>query len=145
MNVAPPDRWAEVLPPEPAPPSMRVFGLVMWIGFSLIGILLTWRAGWVASPVGWGLYGLGTALLVWSLVHPGSLRPVHDGWMRLGELLGAAVSGAVLTLMYLLVVTPLGLLMRATGTDPLARRRPAAGSAWHRLPAPPADHYEHLS
>src|SRR5688500_12362393 len=146
------DRWASVLhrPPEKAP-SMRVFGLVMLIGFGVLGGLLLW--GWLSEETAWRLYAgallmsLGVLIFLWSLVAPRSLPPVYRAWMAFGTKLGTIVSTVLLTVAYFLVVAPVGLIMRLTGTDPLDRAvRREAASYWHPHagPRPPSD-YQHMS
>jgi hypothetical protein len=60
--------------------------------------------------------------------------------MRLGMLLHRIVSPIALGIMFFLVITPMGLLMRALGKDPLRLRlRPDEGSYWiDRRPPGPA-------
>ena len=53
---------------------------------------------------------------------PASLRGVYRGWMRIGLLLNRIVSPIVLGIVFFLVVTPMGLIMRLTGRDPMARK-----------------------
>jgi hypothetical protein len=146
------DRWAaSVSPPASKPTSMRVFGVVMLIGFGAFAALSWWtyrRTGvrWRATlAIVLALPALG--LFVWSLVAPRRLQPVYRAWMAFGQGLGAIVSGALLIVVYYLVVTPVGWLMRATGTDPLSRATKRAGeSYWVALPTrPDRDDYTHLS
>jgi len=61
-------------------------------------------------------------LIVWALIAPASLTGVYRGWMRIGLLLNRIVSPIVLGIVFFLVVTPMGLIMRLTGRDPMARR-----------------------
>lgn len=146
------DRWAtSVTPPARTPASMRVFGLVMLVACGVFATLswLTYRrtgAEWRAG-LAMLLALAGTVLFVWSLVAPASLQPVYRGWMAFGQRLGAIVSGVLLLVLYYIVVTPVGWLMRATGTDPLSRAARAAGeSYWVPHPArPERDDYTHLS
>ena len=130
---------------------MRVFGVVMLVGFGVFAALSWWTsrrggAEWRAA-LAMVLAALGAGLFVWSLVAPRQLQPVYRGWMAFGQGLGAIVSGALLTIVYYLVVTPVGWLMRATGTDPLSRASRGAGeSYWVAHPArPERDDYTHLS
>lgn len=52
-------------------------------------------------------------------------------WTQLGLLLGRVVSPVVAGLLFFLVVTPLGLLFRALGKDPLSlARNPGVNSYW---------------
>ena len=146
------DRWSVTLRVPPAkPPSMRVFGLVMLIGFGLLGGLALWS--WSSTGTTWRLIvgsilvGLAVIIFLWSLVAPKSLPPVYDAWMRFGQRIGTVVSTVLLSLLYFIVFTVVGGLMRLFGTDPLDRKvTRGAGSYWrkHAPPSAPAD-YAHLS
>jgi ABC-type uncharacterized transport system permease subunit len=58
--------------------------------------------------------------------------------------LGAVMSAVILTLLFYLVITPLGLVMRLVGEDPMRRRfEPELPSYWiRRKSAGPARDYE---
>ena len=105
---------------------MRTFGLVMLVGFGVLGTLslLTWRRTGAEWRHVAGLLFLAIALVVfvWSLVAPTTLPPVYRAWMSFGQGIGAVVSTVLLTILYVLVVAPIGFIMRLTGTDPLDRR-----------------------
>jgi large-conductance mechanosensitive channel len=47
---------------------------------------------------------------------------VYRVWMRIGHMIGSVISRIILGVVFFLVVTPLGLMMRATGKDPMNRR-----------------------
>jgi hypothetical protein len=56
---------------------------------------------------------------------------MYLGWMRLFFPLGWTISHAVLLVLYFVVVTPIGLVMRVIRYDPMARRLdPDAPSYW---------------
>jgi hypothetical protein len=57
------------------------------------------------------------------------LKPAHTVWMGLALVLGFVMTRVILTLMYYLVFTPVGLLMRALGRDPMQRKL-GAESYW---------------
>ncbi len=93
------------------------------------------------------LVSIGTIVFFWSLVSPRTLTPVYYGWIRFGQGIGSVVSTILLSVLYLVVFTLVGGLMRIFGTDPLSRRIDrGAGSYWrrHAPPSPPAD-YVHMS
>ena len=78
-----------------------------------------WRRGapqWVLVT----LLSIAGALLLGAAVAPSLLRPVYRGWMRLGEVLAWVNTRIILTLIFFLVVTPIGLLMRLFGRSPIA-------------------------
>jgi hypothetical protein len=57
-------------------------------------------------------------------------RRFHIIWMRLAVALGYINSRVLLSLMFYLVFTPYGLLMRLFGRDPLRRRGARRESYW---------------
>jgi Saxitoxin biosynthesis operon protein SxtJ len=148
--LLPGDCWSSALPAKPEKaPSMRVFGLVMLGGFGVLGTLAFLNARRGGSEVWMGIavafWTVAGVLFLWSLASPRTLPPVYRAWMRFGQAIGGVMSTVLLTVLYFAVVTPVGLLMRAFGTDPIARRGKAA-SYWR--PHPPrgdAESYRHLS
>ena len=65
------------------------------------------------------------------LVAPRALALPYRGWMGLGHTMGLVTTPIVLTLVYMLVFTPLRGLLSLFGRDPLARaREPGARSYW---------------
>jgi hypothetical protein len=114
-----------VLDPIPAPdrPGLRRFGLVTGaILAGLFGLAFPLLAG---RPFPVWPFAVGGGLALWALVAPGSLRPVYRGWMRVGTVVGWVNTRVLLALVFFLVVTPMGLVMRLFGRHPL--RGPGAG------------------
>jgi hypothetical protein len=103
----------------------RSFAKSIAIGLPLLAIALG-AAGWLRSHTWpawtWWLAAIGVAAgsLLWFL--PQIARPFYTVWMALGCGIGIVVSNLAVTAVYLLVVTPIGLLLRAFGRDPLQRR-----------------------
>jgi hypothetical protein len=82
--------------------------------------LFCWRAGGtVAAYVVWGI-GLGLGLV--GLVLPPIIKPVYQGLMFVTFPIGWVMSHLVLALVYFLVMTPIGWLMRLLGRDPMQRQ-----------------------
>jgi hypothetical protein len=109
--------------------SDRSFGLVIAVALGVIA-LLPWLAG---RPPLWWLGATGAAFALTAWLRPASLAPLNRAWTRLGLALHRVVSPAVLAIIFFLAVTPVGLLMRWFGHDPLNRRFRSAGkSLWHR-------------
>jgi hypothetical protein len=117
-------------------PSDRSFGLVFAAIFALIGLLpLLFGRG----PRVWALAAAGLFLLA-ALAFPPVLAPLNRLWLKFGLLLHRFVSPIALGIMFFLVITPMGLVMRAMGKDFLRLRLdPAADSYWiERKPPGPA-------
>jgi hypothetical protein len=97
--------------------------------FVIVGALVRWQFG--AARVATTLWGVGAAFAAVYYLVPPLRRPLHDGWMRAVMPLGWLVSHLVLGVIYYLILTPTGLLMRAFGRDRLRlRARTDAPSHW---------------
>jgi hypothetical protein len=117
-------------------PPDRQFGLVFTAVFAVIG---AWPLLFGRPPRWWSL-GIAAAFLVVALVVPGVLAPLNRVWLRFGLLLHTCISPIVLAVMFFATVTPMGLVLRALGKDPLRLRfDPEASSYWiERRPPGPA-------
>ena len=95
----------------------RKFGISVGIAFLLLSGLLWWRG----FPTGFRVtVSLGGALLAFGLVAPALLKWPFKGWMKFAA--GAAWFNTrlILGLVFYLVMTPVGLLLRLFGKRPLA-------------------------
>jgi hypothetical protein len=107
--------------------SERNFGLVFAAVFALIGL---WPVTGGAAPR-WGLLGLAAVFAALAMFAPQTLRLPNKLWFKLGLLLGAVVAPIVMAIVYILVLIPIGLAMRASGKDPLSRKMdPNEKSYW---------------
>jgi hypothetical protein len=107
---------------DTSPRALRSFGLVVGGVFLAIVAFVAWRRGWDVTPVLTGIALGATVLVALALLAPGLLRPAHTVWMALALVLGFVMTRVILTVMYFLVFTPIGLLLRAFGRDPMQRR-----------------------
>jgi hypothetical protein len=113
---------------KPSHRELKVFAL-MWIGFfALIGAWALWRhESQQAAVIFWVVAAAGLV----GLVRPSVFRPVYVVWMALVLPIGWTVSHLLLMFVYYLVLTPIGLGMKAVGYDPMERKLdPAAKSYW---------------
>ena len=98
---------------------LRHFGLLVGGIFAVIGLWpVLFRA---QGPRLWAL-ALAVALVVPALVLPRSLTYVHRSWMAAGEALGWINTRIILSVIFYALVTPMGILMRRFGRDPMRRR-----------------------
>lgn len=99
---------------------LRDFGLITAaILVVLFGGLLPWLLA-MKFPIWPWLIAI--ILSLCSLVQPLILRPVYKIWMAIGGLLGWINTRIILGLVFYLVVTPMGLIMRLLGKDPMHRK-----------------------
>ena len=123
--------WID-LPPVKSDPgarkrALRKFGLVMAAALAVVGGVLAWR-GRAAAPYVWGVSVLFLAL---GLLRPVWLGIIEPAWMKLAEVMGAVMSRVILTLAFILVITPLGILRRLFHGDWLGLQLdPKAETYW---------------
>ncbi|WP_096700129.1 SxtJ family membrane protein [Magnetospirillum sp. 15-1] len=116
--------------------SERSFGLVFAAVFAVVALLPLKDGG---EPRLWaGAVAVG--FLLAALVVPKALRPLNRLWFLVGMALHHVVTPLVMGLLFFLTVTPIALIMRALGKDPLRLNRDdAAASYWiNRTPPGPA-------
>ncbi len=118
------------------PPSARAFGYVM-------AVVLLLMAGWAwGKEYAWA-HWLGLAGILLALAGefaPFLLAPLNRAWMALGHLLGRIVSPIIMGLIFFGVVTPIAIVARLRGVDPMRRRfDPAARSYWIERDPPGPD------
>ncbi len=122
--------------PETAPGSDRSFGLVFASAFAVIGLLPLVHA----APVRPWALALAALFLLAALVRPRILHPLNRVWAQFGAALHKIVSPVVLGLLFFAVVTPLAMLMRLLGKDPLRRGfDTGASSYWLKRDQPTPD------
>jgi len=92
-------------------PSDRSFGVVFTVVFSLVGLLPLWRG---AAPRWWAV-GVALVFGLLALLWPRGLAPANRVWLRIGLLLHRIVNPVVMGVVFYLVVTPFGYVMRLRG------------------------------
>lgn len=105
---------------KPKPQDLRWFGAIVLVFFSALAAVARFKLH--APAVAAALLGAGVVLAAaYYLIRP--LRvPLYLAWMRIFFPLGWFVSHTIVAVIYYLVVTPIGLLMRLFGRDPMQRR-----------------------
>ncbi|HEY7666149.1 MAG TPA: SxtJ family membrane protein [Xanthobacteraceae bacterium] len=123
-------------PEEIKPSSDRSFGLLVAAFFLVVGCWPLVRG----QPIRWWALALAVAFAALALLWTAPLSPLNKAWLKLGALLYRIVSPIVMAMLFYLTVTPIALLMRLLGKDPLRLRRdPDAASYWiERTPPGPS-------
>ncbi len=122
---------------EPSKRELAVFAASWALLLGLLGALLLWRSGRPGWAAACWLAALGVPLA--GLISVRVLRLVYLGTLWAGLPIGWVLSHAVLAVVYYGILTPVGLVMRAVGHDPLARRFDPAASSYWTPRAHPAD------
>ena len=98
---------------------LRSFGFTVGGIFALIALWPLIIRG--EDPRWWAVVVAG-CLLVPAAVFPKSLTWVYKGWMALGHVLGWINTRIILGFIFYFVVTPIGIVRRWLGKDPMGRR-----------------------
>jgi hypothetical protein len=118
--------------------SNRAFGLVFALFFALVAWLPVLRGHAVRR---WAL-PVSALFLFIALAAPKILAPLNRAWTALGTLLHAVINPLVLGVLFYLVFTPFGWVLRRMGKDFLRLRpAPAAQTYWiaRQPPGPPPE------
>lgn len=107
--------------------NLRRFGVTVSIPLALLAAFGTWR-GHTVVPALLGV--LAAALGGLSVFAPSLLGPVQTVWMQVAHALGWFNTRVLLGIVYFLVMTPIGIVMRLLGRDPLDRRVGDRASYW---------------
>ena len=111
---------------DPKPPSERSFGFVLTGLLAILGLLPILSGGHPRLVL---VSAAGTAALI-SMLAPSLLRPFNLVWHRFGLLLHRIVSPIVLGATFFIVVTPIGLVARASGKNLLQIKKPERSTYW---------------
>jgi hypothetical protein len=103
----------------------RKFGLVLGGALIAVGGILVSRDRRTAGATVLVIGGILTAA---ALIIPTRLGPVQTIWMGLGRALSKITTPISMSIVFFLVLTPIGLLARAFGHRPLTSRRGRASS-----------------
>ena len=107
-------------------PSNKSFGLVFFIVFLLISLypLINGQTIRVWSFI------ISLIFLVLGLLNSKFLAPLNKVWFKFGIFLGKIISPIVMGIIFFLVVTPTGLIMRILGKDLLNLKYNKNKSYW---------------
>lgn len=120
--------------------SERSFGLVFAAALALVALWPLKSGGEIRL---WAA-GAATAFLALALVRPRALRPLNIVWFKFGMVLHHVVTPVVMGLLFFLTVTPIGMLMRATGKDPMRLKRPSEAASYWIARTPPGPSAESM-
>ncbi len=114
---------------EPSRKDLRWFAAIWWPALCVaVGITLQRKFHLPAAAT--VIWAVGAVLAILGLISPPMIRPVFIGLMRLTYPIGWCVSHTILAIMYFLVLTPIGNLVRLFH-DPMERKfERATASYW---------------
>lgn len=118
----------------------RSFGLSVGTVLCLIAAGLLWRGRPMRAEI---IGGTGAVLVLLGALRPSLLKWPNVWWWRLARVLGYVNARVLLTLLFVAVLLPVGLIWRLVGKDPLTRRR-TAWPGWSPYPARYRDRHHYL-
>lgn len=128
---------------QPDEQTLRQFGWIALVGFLAIA-LLAWNE-WLVFSFGLGsartsvagaFAALGAISAFFSLVAPRANKPIFLGLTLLSYPIGFVLSYVIMGFLFFGLITPLGLLFRLIGKDPLNRRFDRGATTYWIEPRP---------
>lgn len=120
---------------EPTRKRLRNYGVHMGICLGLLAALLLWRG----KPVYRYFFALAVLFPALGLLVPRALRPVYRVWMGMALLLGWVMTRVMLSVLFYVGITPIGVVGRLLGNQFLELvADPEAETYWIRRE--PRDH-----
>lgn len=122
----------------------REFGLVVGGILVLLGGCWLYRGKFITAA--YVTLPLGTLLILLGLLWPRALVLPNRAWMLLAEGLSFVTTRIILGLVFFLLITPIGVVKRLSGWDPLSRRGARSASYWKPYSERQRDprHYEKM-
>jgi hypothetical protein len=111
------------------PKAWRKQALLTALGISMISVILLWRHV-LSSKVCGGILAVSVPAAICALIRPRWFRGYYRLSMRLGFYFSQFIGHVVLAVLFFLVVTPLGFILRLAGKDPLQIKRPQDTSTY---------------
>jgi len=118
--------------------TLKQFGFIALFGFSFLAaiawfevLVFSFGLGQSRALVAGGFAALAGISTLFSLVAPRANLPIYIGLTILAYPIGFVLSYFIMGLLFFGMITPLGLIFRLIGKDPMNRRfEPAAESYW---------------
>ena len=125
---------------QPNRKELRQFGAVFLGGFVFIGLVkYLWpfeRFITRDQTLGFWLIAIGLIVGAIGLTGTRLALPFYWAWLGIAFVMGNIMSRLIIALIYYLIITPMGLLSRLVGRDPLQLKKPKGESYWRDLQFP---------
>jgi hypothetical protein len=113
---------------SPSRNELKLFGFLALTGFAMLGAFIAWQQAFLFFDLGPNarvtalvLCGIGIVSATFSLIRPGANRPLWVVMMVVAWPIGMAVSYVLMAVVFYGVFTPIGIMFRLIGRDPLCR------------------------
>ena len=108
----------------------KSFGILFFIVFLLIAVWPIIELGTIRV---WAMV-ISLIFLVLGILNSKILTPLKTLWIKFGEFLGKIIAPIVMGLIYFIIITPIGILMRLLGKDLLNIKYNKNKSYWIKRP-----------
>ena len=126
-------QWSDVRRPVTAKTSQQ-FGFLLAAVIFVVSLRESWKHGLTEFSLTIAFLAVGAALVAWS--NPQFYRPIFTMWMALVFPIGWLMSRLILSIVYFFVLTPIGVLLRWRGHDPLSLRDSGRPTFWEPRETP---------
>lgn len=117
---------------------IRTWALVMAAAFTVVGAVQ--YLGWAHVRTATIFWILAAFFLCVGLLVPGVLKPVYWLWLQFAAALAWFNTRLILAIVFFLIFTPVGLILRLLRIDLIKQRRdPNASTYWIQRPDDPLD------
>ena len=106
--------------------SNRSFGIVFFLVFLIIGLWPLLNNGDIRN---WSVI-ISAIFVVLGLLNSKVLTPLNKAWFRIGIFLGNFIAPIVMAIIYFLVVTPIGILMKIVKKDLINLKKNTNKTYW---------------
>ena len=106
--------------------SNKSFGIVFFLFFLIIALWPLMNDGEIRI---WSII-LALLFLILGLINSKILTPLHRLWIKLGYFLGYFVSPIIMGMIFFLIISPVGIIMRLFGKDTLMKKYSKKSTYW---------------
>ncbi len=109
---------------------LRRFGFTLSIAIGLLfGLLIPFFRH---KPYGIWPWIVAAILFLWALIIPSTLKNFYKVWMKIGMFLGRINTTILLVLVFFIVITPIGFVMKLFGYRPLNDKFDAKANTYRK-------------
>ena len=106
--------------------SNRSFGIVFFAFFLIVGLWPIYNYSTIRT---WAIV-VALIFLILGILNSKYLTPLNKIWIKFGLLLGKIVSPIVMGIIFFIVITPIGFIMKLFGQDLLNKKYSQNSSYW---------------
>lgn len=96
----------------------RQFAFTLAPAFLVVAIVLWWRG---YTTIVWPVVGVSSVFALAGLLVPARLGPLRRAWMAMARGISRITTPVLMSIVFFGVITPIGLLMRMVGRNPIKR------------------------